>query len=612
MSGLHEEHVKGRIFVGRLFFIVPITLILVFVLVSRLFYLQVIEYDYFINRSENNRIKIKLIPPLRGNFLDRNNHKLTENRNSYDVLLYQSKNNTEIVKKITDILSLSENAINKINQTLLKNKYIPIVQILNHLTWKDLVKLEGNMYDLEGIVIEEGNIRSYLYDEEFSHIIGYIANPNEDEIKKLSKKEKKDILLNPNYRIGKIGLEKKYNDDLMIENGYRKMEVNVLGIPLRNLETKKPTQSDDIKLTIDLELQKFVYNLLKDKRGTAIVLNVKTGEILSMVSTPSFKSNEFVTGVNKKYWNELLNDEKKPMLNKAISALYSPGSTFKPLVALAALENGWSKDKKLICTGKTFFGPREFRCWKKGGHGHIGIEEAIQHSCNIYFAELSVYTGIESIHEVAKYFGIGEVFDIGLSNYKKGILPDRNWKKEHLRDVWVRGDTINVGIGQGFLLVNPLQLAVMISRIANDGYPIKPFLNYNSDIRAYNKSLFNKKPKYKQENLGIVKEGMYMVMNKKGGTGFFDRILKKEFEMAGKTGTAQVIALDTKNKIEEKNKDKVLEKFKHHALFVGFAPYLNPKYGIAVVIEHGEGGSISALPVAKQILEFTQEKNIGQ
>lgn len=610
MSGLHEEHIKGRVFLKRLLFILPITLLLIIILISRLFYLQIVEYEYFINRSENNRIKIKLIPPLRGNFLDRNNHKLTENRNSYDVFLYQGKNNKETIKKISNVLSLNEETVKKIEQILLKNKYTPIVQILSHLTWEDLVRLESNMYDLEGVVIEEGNIRNYLYDEEFSHIIGYIANPNENEIKELLKKEKREILLNPNYRIGKTGLEKKYNSDLMVESGYKKMEVNVLGTPLRNLEIKKPTQSDDIKLTIDLELQKYVYDLLKDKRGTAIVLNVKTGEILSMVSTPSFKSNEFVTGVNKKYWNELLNDEKKPMLNKVISALYSPGSTFKPIVALSALENGWDKNKKIACVGKTFFGPREFRCWKKEGHGYIDIEEAIQHSCNIYFAELSLYTGIESIYETAKNFGIGEVFDIGLDNYKKGILPSREWKKENLHDVWVRGDTINVGIGQGFLLVNPLQLAVMVSRIANGGYPIKPFLDYNSKIKEYNKSLFKKVSKYKQENIDTIKEGMYMVMNKRGGTGFLSRILKKDFEMAGKTGTAQVIALDTKNKMEEDQED-IIEKFRHHALFVGFAPYTNPKYGIAVVIEHGEGGSVSALPIAKQILEFVQEKNIG-
>lgn len=609
MSGLHEEHIKGRIFLKRLFFIVPTTLIFIIILILRLFYLQIIEYNYFINRSENNRIKIKLIPPLRGNFLDRNNHRLTENRNSYDVFLYQNKNNNEIVTKISEILSLSDESTEKINQILSKNKYVPIVQILSHLTWEDLVKLESNMYNLEGVVIEEGNIRNYLYDEEFSHIIGYIANPNENEIKILSKNEKKEILLNPNYRIGKIGLEKKYNDNLMVENGYRKMEVNVLGIPLRNLEIKKPTKSDDIKLTIDLELQKYVYSLLKDKRGTAVVLNVKTGEILSMVSTPSFKSNEFVTGVNKKYWNELLNDEKKPMLNKAISALYSPGSTFKPIVALSALENGWDKNEKIACVGRTFFGPREFRCWKKNGHGYINIEEAIQHSCNIYFAELSIHTGIESIYETARDFGIGEVFDIGLDNYKKGILPNRNWKRINLRDVWVRGDTINVGIGQGFLLVNPLQLSVMVSRIANGGYPIKPFLDYNSKVREYNKSLFEKVSKYRQENINTVKEGMYMVMNKRGGTGFLSRILKKDFEMAGKTGTAQVIALDTKNKMEENNEETV-KKFRHHALFVGFAPYVNPKYGIAVVIEHGEGGSVSALPIAKKILEFAQERNI--
>lgn len=608
MSGLHEEHEKGKVFIRRILILIIPAITVVFILIYRLFYLQILQYDFFIEKSENNRVKIELIPPLRGNFLDRNNQNLTENRNSYDVILYQNKNNSEIIKKISNILFLKQNEINKIEKNFKKNRYAPTITILNHLKWDALVNLEQNMYNLEGVFINEGNIRNYLYDEEFSHIIGYISNPNESEIKKLSKTIKKEILLNPNYRIGKIGLEKKYNDVLMLENGYKKVEVNVLGVPLRNLEVKKPNKSDDIKLTIDLELQKFVYNIMKDKRGAVVVLDVNTGEILSMVSTPSYRSNEFITGVNKEYWSNLINDEKKPMLNKAISALYSPGSTFKPLVAISALENGWNKDKKMLCTGKTLFKNREFRCWDKHGHGNIDIKEAIQHSCNIFFAELSMLTGIESIYETAKDFGIGEVFDIGLDNYKKGILPNREWKKKVLKDIWVKGDTINTGIGQGFLLVNPLQLSVMISRIANGGYPIKPFLDYNSDIREYNESLFKIPSKYKKSTIDIVKEGMYMVVNKKGGTGFFNRILNKEFEMAGKTGTAQVISLDKKNEMEEEE-GEIEEKYRHHALFVGFAPYKEPKYGIAVVIEHGEGGSMSALPVAKEILEFVQGKN---
>lgn len=610
MSGLHEEHVKGSIFTKRIFIIVSIVIICIFMLLCRLFYLQIIKYDYFIGRAENNRIKIELIPPLRGNFLDRNNHKLTENKNSYEIILYQSSNNKEIIDKISKTLSLNDKDIEKINKTISRNKQKPVISLLNHLNWEDLIKLEKNIYNLEGVVINEGSIRNYLYDKEFSHILGYIANPNESEIKALSKSIKKDILLNPNYRIGKTGLEKTYNNNLMVENGYKKIEVNVTGIPLRNLEIKKPIQSEDIKLTLDLELQKYVYNLLKDKRGSAIVINVKTGEILSMVSTPSFKSNEFVTGIEKNYWNNLINDEKKPLLNKAISALYSPGSTFKPIVAIAALENNWNKNDRLMCSGKIIYGPREFRCWKREGHGLINIEEAIQHSCNVFFAELSLFTKIESIYEVAKDFGIGEYFDIGLDNYKKGILPNREWKKVKFNDIWVKGDTVNTGIGQGFLSVNPLQLAVMISRIANGGYPIQPFINYNSNVRKQNRLLFSQNSKYKKETIDVVKKGMYMVVNKKGGTGFFNRIKKKEFEMAGKTGTAQVIALDKKTEMEE-NKEKVEDKYKHHGLFVGFAPYSDPKYGIAVVIEHGESGSISALPVAKQILEFAQEKNIG-
>lgn len=610
MSGFHEEHVKGSVFIRRIFIAIPLILLSLIILIVRLYYLQILNSEYFQNRAENNRVKIQIIPPLRGNFLDRNNNKLTENRNSYEVLLFQSKNNEKNINKLSNVLKLTEIDKNKINQIINKNKSKPVIPVLKNLSWEELIKLELNTYDLDGISIEEGFIRNYIYEEEFSHILGYVANPNNNEIRKLSKNIKKDLLMNPNYRIGKIGLEKTYDTTLTGEAGYKKIEVNVIGLPLRNLEIKKPTKAEDIKLTIDLKLQKFVYNLIKDKRASVVVMDVKTGEILSMVSTPSFKLNEFVKGVNYKYWNELITNEKKPMLDKTISAVYPPGSIFKPLVALAALEKGWDLDRVHNCNGKTFFGSREFRCWNKHGHGVIDIVDALKFSCNIFFAEISLFTGIDKIYEIAEYFGVGREFDIGLENFKKGIMPNREWKQKVLNDVWVRGDTINVGIGQGFLLMNPLQMVVMVSRMANGGYPVKPFLLFNDKIKERNLNLFLTESKISQKNLDIVKQGMYLVVNSKGGTAFWKRIFKKDFEMAGKTGTAQVIAMDKKTEMEEKQKD-IEEKYKNHGIFIGFAPYKNPKYGIAIVVEHGGGGSVAAVPLAKSILEFAQENKIA-
>ena len=607
MSGLHEEHNKGKIFISRIFFILSVQAVLVLVIVFTLYYLQIYKYEYFAVKSDNNRINVRIIPPLRGNILDRNDFPLTENVNSYELLLYENLKNNKSVGKIFDVLDFSDAKRAKIEKIVAKNKYRSIISLSNTLTWDELVKIQSNLYRLDGISIEEGYTRRYLYDEEFAHIIGYVASPNESEIEKLSKNgQKKEIIMHPSFKIGKFGLEKTFNASLLGDYGFKKSEVNVFGVPLETIDYKKPTKNKDLKLTLDLDLQSYIYNLVKDKRASVIVMNVNTGEILAMVSTPSFKGNEFIDGISQDYWDTLNNDTKRPMFNKSISALYSPGSTFKPIVAIAGLENGWQEDTKQVCNGKTFFGNREFRCWEKRGHGSIDLSEALMHSCNIYFANLSLFTGIDEIYSYATKFGIGEVFDIGIDGFQKGIMPNREWKKKVYKDVWVKGDTINTGIGQGFLLVNPLQLVVMISRIANNGYPVKPFLLYDSPIREENLALFKQKPLASPNTIKTVKKGLYMVLNNKKGTAFWKRIKDKEFEMAGKTGTAQVIALDKKNIMEENNELK--EEYKNHALFIGFAPYNNPKYGISVVIEHGVGGSISAAPVASDVLLYVQKR----
>ena len=607
MSGLHEEHLKGKIFIGRIFFVISIQFIMILILVANLYYLQIFKYEYFAVKSDKNRINVRIIPPLRGNILDRNDFPLTENVNSYELLLYEYSKNKDSVEKVFNILNMNESQKQKINQNIAKNKGRTVISLSNTLTWDELIKIQNNIYRLDGISIEEGYSRKYLYDEEFSHIIGYVASPSDNEIQKLLKDTKKEIIMHPSFKIGKFGLEKTLNDRLLGDYGYKKSEVNVFGVPLYTIEYKKPTKNKDIKLTLDLDLQRYIYNLVKDKRASVVVMNVNTGEILSMVSTPSFKGNEFINGISQDYWSELNNNPKKPMFNKSISALYPPGSTFKPIVAIAGLENGWNAETKQVCSGLTFFGSREFRCWNRNGHGNIDLKEAIKHSCNIYFANLSLFTNIDELYSYGTKFGIGEIFNIKIDGFQKGIMPNREWKKKVLKDVWVRGDTINVGIGQGFLLTNPLQLAVMISRIANNGYPIKPYLLYDSPIKDYNKNLFKQKPIASAHTMKVVKEGLYMVLNEKGGTAFSRRIKNKNFEMAGKTGTAQVIALDMKTLMEEEEND-IEEKFRNHGLFVGFAPYNNPRYGISVVVEHGGSGSVAAAPIASDIMMYLQEK----
>ena len=617
MSSLLEEHVKGSVFIKRLLFVLLIQLFLIILLFCRLFYLQVVRYKDFKNKSDNNRIKISIIPPLRGNIVDRNNNKLTNNRNGYELILYKKKqNDAEFVGLITDILDLSQEKIGRIKKQLKNNVNKPVVSVLSNLTWDELVKIESNAYRIDNIAIEEGYVREYLYSKEFAHILGYVSTPNDKDINKLSQKVKKDILLHPNFKIGKNGLESSFNSRLTGKSGYKKTEVNAFNVPLKELDRKGAEKGKDIRLTLDLNLQKYIYKRVENLRAGIVVLNVKTGEILSMVSTPSFDTNQFVDGISSDYWNSLINDVKKPMFNKTISALYAMGSTFKPIVAISALENGWDKKKEVDCKGIMNITRKQlFKCWtwKDHGHGKLSIVEALERSCNIFFANIGLYAGVSNIYNTAKKLGIGEDFSINLLEYNAGVLPNHAWKLKNYGESWTKGDTINMSIGQGYILANPLQMAVAVSRIANGGYPIKPFLIYNSPVKDYNKNLYNLEAMFNKDNIDIVKQGMYNVINAKKGTARWTKPKDKKYQISGKTGTAQVISFETREKLESglSEDEKLDDRFKNHSLFIGFAPFDDPIYGISVVIEHGGDGSVAAAPVAVDILKYAIDNEIN-
>lgn len=614
MLSIHEEHEKSTISSKRLIFVFLIQIFLFLILLIRLFCLQIFNYEKYKTLSEENRIKTFIIPPLRGHIFDRNNIQLTDNQKNYRVLFYKDKSeekNMETLLKVSKILDLTENEFNKILKKMENNYGKPIITILDNVSWKDLVKLQANSYDLDGIMIEEGYIRYYPYSSTFAHIIGYVNNPTKEEIDIQNSYKERELLLHPDYKIGRTGLEKVFNKNIMGENGYRQLEMNALSIPIREIKVENATEGDNIKLTIDFNLQRFIKSRMQDVRGSAIVMNVWTGEILALVSMPSYNNNRFVEGISNQYWTKLSTDEGKPLSNKAISATYPPGSTFKLITAMSALENGWQGDKEIDCNGKLALNKkRTMHCWMEKGHGKINLVEAIKDSCNIYFTKLGLFAGIDNIHKTAKDFGLGEKYNLKLLNIKTGTIPNREWKKKVFNDVWVSGDTVNVAIGQGFLSVTPLELAVMTSRIANGGYKIRPYLIYDSKMSQYNEELFTRLPMVKKETIDIVKQGMYDVVNTKGGTAYWTRIKQKGFEMAGKTGTAQVIAKEKKDIMEEENAE-IETKFQNHGLFIAFAPYDKPRYAVVVVVEHGNSGSGVAAPIAKDILLYAQKNNIG-
>ncbi len=614
MLSIHEEHEKSTISSKRLIFVFLIQVFLFLILLIRLFCLQIFNYEKYKTLSEENRIKTFVIPPLRGHIFDRNNIQLTDNQKNYRVLFYKDKSeekNMETLLKVSKILDLTENEFNKILKKMENNYGKPIITILDNVSWKDLVKLQANSYNLDGIMIEEGYIRYYPYSSTFAHIIGYVNNPTKEEIDIQNSYKERELLLHPDYKIGRTGLEKVFNKNIMGENGYRQLEMNALSIPIREIKVENATEGDNIKLTIDFNLQRFIKSRMQDVRGSAIVMNVWTGEILALVSMPSYNNNRFVEGISNQYWTKLSTDEGKPLSNKAISATYPPGSTFKLITAMSALENGWQGDKEIDCNGKLALNKkRTMHCWMEKGHGKINLVEAIKDSCNIYFTKLGLFAGIDNIYKTAKDFGLGEKYNLKLLNIKTGTIPNREWKKKVFNDVWVPGDTVNVAIGQGFLSVTPLELAVMTSRIANGGYKIRPYLIYDSKMSQYNEELFTRLPMVKKETIDIVKQGMYDVVNTKGGTAYWTRIKQKGFEMAGKTGTAQVIAKEKKDIMEEEN-EKIETKFQNHGLFIAFAPYEKPRYAVVVVVEHGNSGSGVAAPIAKDILLYAQKNKIG-
>ncbi|MDR3078460.1 MAG: penicillin-binding protein 2 [Rickettsiales bacterium] len=609
MSNLLQEHAKGSIFIKRVLVFAAFMFSMAFLLLSRLFYLQILNFRELRNRSEDNHIRIDVIPPLRGDFSDRNGNRLTNNRVSYEVVLYQNKHRS--ARTIMEILEIPEERRRKIMRKLRNSKNRQAISIMNNLTWRELVKISANSHRINNFSIEEGYIREYLYGEEFAHILGYVAVPDDRDIKKLSRKVGKNVLLHPNFKIGKDGLESSLNARITGRSGYRKVEVNVHNIPVKEMTRKEPEKGEDIKLTIDLALQRFAYGKVRNMRAAIVVLDVETGEILAMVSTPSFETNEFADYISNDYWVGLLSDERKPMYNKAINALYAMGSTFKPVVAMAAMENDWNESKKVECSGLLKITKKlDFRCWKKNGHGHIAIVEALESSCNIFFANLGVFAGIDSLYSVAKQLGLGEKFEIDLPGYNSGILPSPSWKREYYSESWTKGDTINLSIGQGYVLANPLQLAVMVSRIANGGYPLRPFLIFDSPIREHNRGLRERRPMFREKSVAITKMGMYNVVNGKHGTASWLRT-RKHYQISGKTGTAQVISLEAKEKMEKSlaGGEKLDERYRNHGIFIGFAPFDRPRYGIAVVVEHGDSGSLSAAPVALDILKFLLDGN---
>ena len=593
---MNRDNDKGKVLIRRSLIMALIKFLLLMVIIARLYYLQVYQADRYKTLADENRISTRLLVPPRGIIFDRNGVTIASNQQNFQALIVaeQAPNVQETLDAFKKIMPLSEAEEERIKKDLKRNRSFVPIKIRDNLSWEEVSRIQLNAPDLPGIVIDEGLTRYYPFGAGMAHILGYVSSVSDKDVKD-------DPLLEvPGFKIGKSGIEKYLEKALRGESGNLKLEVNAYGRIMKEIERVDGIPGKDVQLTIDSRLQQKAFELFGEESGAAVLLDVHTGEILAFVSAPSFDPNMMTQGLSTEDWNALLHNERNPLTDKAISGQYSPGSTFKMIVALAALEAGVIKpETRTYCAGKMFLGNHAFHCWKKEGHGHLNVVEALQHSCDIFFYETAQKLGIEKIADMARRFGLGSKINIGLENEKAGLIPDMEWKLRRFGEPWQQGESLISGIGQGYILTTPLQLATMTARLVNGGYEIKPtFLKVSDGEKSKIKKI-----DVSPANLELIKEGMYAVVNKPGGTAWRSQFDYHGQRMGGKTGTTQVRRITMKERREGIKKESELPwRLRNHALFVGYAPHDNPKYAVAVLVEHGGGGSSVAAPLAGKIL----------
>lgn len=593
---MNRDNDKGKVLIRRSLIMALIKFLLLMVIIARLYYLQVYQADRYKTLADENRISTRLLVPPRGIIFDRNGVTIASNQQNFQALIVaeQAPNVQETLDAFKKIMPLSEAEEERIKKDLKRNRSFVPIKIRDNLSWEEVSRIQLNAPDLPGIVIDEGLTRYYPFGAGMAHILGYVSSVSDKDVKD-------DPLLEVSgFKIGKSGIEKYLEKALRGESGNLKLEVNAYGRIMKEIERVDGIPGKDVQLTIDSRLQQKAFELFGEESGAAVLLDVHTGEILAFVSAPSFDPNMMTQGLSTEDWNALLHNERNPLTDKAISGQYSPGSTFKMIVALAALEAGVIKpETRTYCAGKMFLGNHAFHCWKKEGHGHLNVVEALQHSCDIFFYETAQKLGIEKIADMARRFGLGSKINIGLENEKAGLIPDKEWKLRRFGEPWQQGESLISGIGQGYILTTPLQLATMTARLVNGGYEIKPtFLKVSDGEKSKIKKI-----DVSPANLELIKEGMYAVVNKPGGTAWRSQFDYHGQRMGGKTGTTQVRRITMKERREGIKKESELPwRLRNHALFVGYAPHDNPKYAVAVLVEHGGGGSSVAAPLAGKIL----------
>lgn len=608
---MDDNYDRSKSFTRRAFVVGAVQGAVLAVLGGRLAWLQLVEGQKYTTLADKNRINVKMTVPSRGEIVDRFGVPLALNNQNFRVLAIpeQSDNLRAALKTLSKHIDIDQRRIEKVLEEAKKTASFAPVEVTDNLSWEDVAKVEVNLPDLPGMSIDVGEIRTYPLAEATAHIIGYVGSVTAKDL------EKSDdpVLKLPDFKIGKTGLERSFEKNIRGHEGTSHMEVNVRGREVRELDARKSISGERVALSIDAELQRFTQNRLGYERSaSAVIMDAHTGAIYALSSFPSFDPNLFVQGIDHGRYQEISLNPAFPFNNKAISGQYPPGSTFKMITALAALETGIATSKTIVnCPGHFEYGSDRFHCWKRSGHKWVDLEKALMKSCDTYFYELSLEIGIDRIAETARRFGLGETYNFDLREERKGLVPTKQWKMAKLGQPWRPGETIVASIGQSYTQTTPLQLAVMTSRFVNGGKAVKPWLvGYVGDKKSYQ----TKWPSMKlnQKHLKMIKRGMDRVVDHEDGTAYESQIEEKQWRMGGKTGTAQVKRISARERELGIRAGDDEWKYRHHALFVGYAPIDNPRYVCSVVVEHGGSGSGTAAPLARDLLRFTQERDPGK
>ncbi|WP_421787442.1 penicillin-binding protein 2 [Hyphobacterium sp.] len=571
---------------------------------ARLHQLQVIETERYRLLSEDNQFNFLLTPPSRGRILDRFGVPVAENRDSYRVVMIpeQAGDAEAALDRLGQIISITPEQRERILANVRRSVSFRPVTIRDDLDWRSFAAINLHTPELPGIIPDVVEVRDYPSAASFAHILGYVQPAPENVA------GNDPLLRHPGFRIGRTGAEAAREETLRGERGSLKVEVNAFGRVIRELpdQSVPATPGQDVQLTIDAEVQRFAHERLEGESAAAVAMDVENGDLLALVSTPGFDPNLFVTGISHADFNALNQNEYRPLYNKALQGTYPPASTFKAVVALAALEAGVVRpEERFTCRGSIPFGDRDFHCWRREGHGRVNLRDAVITSCDVYFYEIAQRLGIDRIAEAARRFGLGSAPDIGLSGVSAGIVPDPQWKLSTYGRPWAGGETLITAIGQGAMLTSPLQMALMTARLAS-GRTVSPRLYRDQPIDRGEPLAVN------AANLDLVRDGLRAVVHEPAGTSYYSLggLGVPGIEMAGKTGTAQVYSITrAEREAGVRTQDELPWRLRDHGMFICYAPADRPRYAVATVVEHGGGGSRAAARPARDILRLLIERD---